>query len=254
MVAPAKPVGPAGAAAGSSIGELNERSLHRALKELYAARGGSIETAIDGYVADVVIGDRIIEIHTSGFSSLKRKLPRLLEDHEVTLVHPIAKDRHIVKLSPSATDGDLDTAAATRRKSPRHGSPFNVFSGLVSIPRLLDHPNLTLDVVMIVEEEIRMQSKGRRWRRRGWATADRRLVEVVETHSFTRMADLFAMVDARLPDAFTTMHLAKAMQSSRRTGQQAAFCFRETRISEICGKEGRSLLYRRAAGDVLTPA
>ena len=44
---------------------------------------------------------------------------------------------------------------ATRRRSPRHGSVFDVFSSLVSIPAMLAHPNLTLDVVLTVEEELR---------------------------------------------------------------------------------------------------
>ena len=259
MVTTAESVEIAGPVSTSSIGELNERSLHRALKERYAARGGSIETAVDGYIADVAVGNRIIEIQTGGFWSLKRKLTRVLEHREVTLVHPVAKDRYIVKLSPShagesVRDGDLDTAARPRRKSPKHGSPFDVFSALVSIPSLLEHPNLTLDVVVVIEEEVRVFAKGKRWRRHGWSTADRRLIEVVETHTFNRMADLFAMIEPELPDMFTTLHLAEAMQSSRRLGQQAAFCFRETGISEICGKQGQALLYRRTAAPVAGPA
>ncbi len=224
----------------STIGELNERSLHRALKERYAAQGGSVETAVDGYVADVVIGDRIVEIHTGDFSPLKRKLPRLLAHHTVTLVHPIARDRYIVKL---LEDSDVPPP---RRKSPKHGSPFGIFSALVSIPSLLEHPNLTLDVVMVVDEELRVPNTGRRRRRRrDWIAIDRRLIEVVETHTIRRMADLFAMLDAELAEVFTTRQLAAAMRSSRRLGQQAAFCLRAAGVCEICGKEGRALLYRR---------
>ena len=231
--------GKARAATRTSIGELRERSLHRALKERYAANGGRTEAAVDGYVADVVLGNRIIEIQTGDFSSLKRKLPPLLANHEVTLVHPIAKDRYLVKRR-----GDPQ-APAKRRLSPRHGSPFGVFGVLTSIPSLLEHPNLTLEIVMVIEEEIRVPNEGRRRWRREWVAADHRLLEVVETHTVRRMADLFAMVDAGLPDRFTTRHLAEAMQSSRRLGQQAAFCFREAGVSEICGKEDRALLYRR---------
>ena len=73
----------------TSIGELNERSLHRALKERYAVAGSDTERAIDGFVADVVTGGRIVEIQTGGFGPLKGKLSRLLESYPVTLVHPI---------------------------------------------------------------------------------------------------------------------------------------------------------------------
>ncbi len=223
----------------SSIGELNERSLHRALKARYAAGACATEQAIGGYVADVVVGDRIVEVHTGSFSPLKRKLPWLLERRPVTLVHPIARDRYIVR---TATD---PRAPAKRRKSPKHGSVFQVFSALVSIPGLLAHPNLTLEVVLTIEEEVRAINKGRsRWRY-ARVRVDRRLVDVVATCTIESMADLFAMLDAGLPERFTTGDLSVAMGSSRRLAQQAAFCFREGGVSEVCGKRGNALVYRR---------
>ncbi|MCY4343529.1 MAG: hypothetical protein OXE83_08160 [Gammaproteobacteria bacterium] len=221
------------------IGELNERSLHRTLKALYAAPGSLSEQLIDGYVVDVLTGARIIEIHTGGFSRLKRKLPRLLESHSVTLVHPIAKDRFIIKRTDPAGDG------ATRRKSPKHGSVFSVFAGLTSIPKLLAHPNFTLEAVITVEEEIRVPNPRRNRGRGGWTAIDRRLVEVLETHRIESMGDLFAMLDACLPAAFTTADLASAMHAPRRLGQQAAFCLRKAGIVEVCGKAGNALRYRR---------
>ena len=221
----------------SGIGELNERSLHRALKVLYAAPGSLREQLIDGYVVDVLIGQQVIEIHTGGFSRLKRKLPRLLESHAVTLVHPIAKDRFIIKQEAEG--------AATRRKSPKHGSVFSIFSGLTSIPKLVAHPNFAVEVVVTVEEEVRHPDPRRNRRQGGWATIDRRLVEVLETHRIEAMGDLFAMLDAGLPEEFTTADLASLMKAPRRLGQQAAFCLRETGIVEICGKVGNALRYRR---------
>ncbi|MCZ0941469.1 MAG: hypothetical protein OXJ53_00240 [Gammaproteobacteria bacterium] len=219
------------------IGELNERSLHRALKALYATPGSLSEQLIDGYVVDVLIGQRIIEIHTGGFSRLKRKLPRLLKNHALTLVHPIAQDRFIVKQGAGG--------AATRRKSPKHGSLFSIFSGLTSIPTLVAHPNFALEAVITVEEEVRVPDPRRNRRRGGWTAIDRRLVEVLETHRIESMGDLFAPLDAHLPEEFTTADLASAMQAPRRLGQQAAFCLREAGVVAICGKDGNALRYRR---------
>ena len=230
----------------NSIGEFNERSLHRALKARYAIAGSATEQVIDGYVADVVVGNRIVEIQTGSFSPLRNKLPRLLKRHPVTLVHPIAQDRYIVKIP---TDPGVPQ---TRRKSPKHGSVFQIFSVLASIPALLAHPNLTLEIVITVEEEIRAVKQGRGWRRRGWASLDRRLLDVVATHTIASMADLFEMLDAELPGRFTTNDIARAMKSSRRLGQQAAFCFREAGVSEICGKDGNALVYRRVSRQPLS--
>lgn len=223
------------------IGELNERSLHRALKERYAATaGGTTEQAVDGFVADVLIGERIVEVHTGPFSPLRRKLPRLLERFAVTLVYPIALDRYIVRVPEDPR------APTTRRKSPKHDTVFMAFSALVGIPTLLQHPNLTLDIVMTVEEVVRATaSNGRRRRRRDWISIDRRLLDIAQTHTIGEMADLFALLDADLPSQFTTAHLAAAMKSPRRLGQQAAFCLREAGVTEICGKEGNALVYRR---------
>ncbi len=223
----------------TSIGELNERSLHRALKERYAVPGSETEQVIDGFVTDVVADGRIVEIQTGSFGPLRNKLTRLLDAHPITLVHPIAKDRYLVRVP------DDPALPPTRRKSPKHGSVFDVFPALVSIPGSLAHPNLTLEVVMTVEEEVRAPSERRgRWRR-DFTRVDRRLVDVVETHTIASMADLFALVDARLPETFTTTDIAVTMGSTRSLAQQAAYCFREGGVIEICGKDGNTLVYRR---------
>ena len=71
------------------INTYNEGALHAALKRRYALDGSQIEQKIGRYVVDVVHEDRLIEIQTRGFSALKRKLPELLREHEVTLVYPL---------------------------------------------------------------------------------------------------------------------------------------------------------------------
>ena len=142
----------------------------------------------------MVIGDRIVEVHTGSFQPLKHKLPRLLDRYPVTLVYPVARDRYFVK---AAADPSV---SATRRKSPRHGSVFQVFSTLASIPALLAHPNLTLEVVMTVEEEVRAVNGPRSPRRRGWVSLDRRLVDVVETHKHVvSVVSLLAAVNSPKP-------------------------------------------------------
>ena len=64
------------------IGTLNEKSLHAALKEWYALPGDRFEVAVDGFVADIVRGEQLIEIQTRSFPAMKRKLRRLLPRSE----------------------------------------------------------------------------------------------------------------------------------------------------------------------------
>ena len=226
------------------IGTLNEGSVHDALKRRYAGDGGEaeFEVPIDGFVADVVRDGRLFEIQTSGFSRLKRKLPPLLEQHLVTLVHPIAEVRHIVKL-PQEEDGET-----TRRRSPRRGAVVDVFRELVYMPTLLEHPHLTLDAVLIEEEEYRVFDGRRGRRRKGWVVVERRLLDVRETVTIRKMADLFALLAPELPEQFTTADLAAAMHRPRRLGQQAAYCLHACKVVEIVGKEGNAIVYARAGG------
>ena len=233
---------PAIAASSPAIGTLNEGSVHDALKHRYAAEGSGeaeFEVPIDGFVADVVRDGRLFEIQTSGFSRLKRKLPPLLDNHCVTLVHPIAEVRHIVKL-PEDPDGE-----ATRRRSPRRGAVVDVFAELVYMPTLLEHPHLTLDVVLIEEDEIRVFDGRRGRRRKGWVVVGRRLVDVRATVSIAAMADLFALLSPKLPERFTTTDLAAVMCRPRRLGQQAAYCLHACDVVKIVGKEGNAIVYAR---------
>lgn len=222
-----------------SIGILNEGPLHQAIKSLYCGAGASEEVAVGGYVADVRgVDDVIYEIQTAGFGSLKTKLANLLDEHRVVLVHPIAAVRYIVKLS-SEPD-----RPATRRRSPKRGSLANVLDELVSIPALLNHPNFELEVLLIEVEELRTFDPTRVRRRNGWRVVQRRLQEVLETERFSCARDLLRMAPGELPEEFTTLELAAAMQQPRWLAQKLAYCLREAGEVTICGKQGNALRYR----------
>ncbi len=75
----------------SGIGTLNEKPLHAALKEWYALPGDRFEVSVDGYVIDIVRDDRLLEIQTGTFSSLKSKLNTLVRTHRVRLIYSIPK-------------------------------------------------------------------------------------------------------------------------------------------------------------------
>jgi hypothetical protein len=158
---------------GGGIGTLQERSLHDAIKKLYEGPGTQVEVAIEGYVVDVVKDGLLIEIQTRNFTAIKSKLFTLMKNHQVRLVYPIPSEKWIVRQSP---DGESEIS---RRRSPRQMKIVNVFEELVSIPTFLLHKNFSLEVILIREEEIRRQDGRGSWRRRGWSSVDRKLVEVV---------------------------------------------------------------------------
>jgi hypothetical protein len=221
-----------------AIGTLNENPLHAALKEWYAEPGDPIEVALDGYIIDIVHGEQLIEIQTGAFSPIGRKLSKLVIDHRVRLVHPIAVNKWIVK---TGEEGKV----VSRRRSPKRGSLFDIFGPLVSIPHLLDHPHFELEVLLIEMEESQGYDGKRGWRRRGWVVTERRLLNVAERRVFTSAADLADLLPGDLPVPFTTADLAESLTITRRLAQQMAYCLRQMAQVDVVGKAGNAILYQK---------
>ena len=222
------------------IGELNEQPLHAALKAWYARPGDRVEVPVDGYVIDLVQGELLIEIQTGNFSSIKRKLSKLVTHYPVRLIYPIAAEKWIIKMPRQ------DSAQPQRRKSPKRGRLEAVFSELVSFPRLLLEDNFSLEVVLIREEEIRRFTNKKRRRNAGWMTVERRLLAVASQHIFEKPSDLSALLPTALPDEFTTLDLAQTLYVPRRLAQKMVYCLREMDEIVSVGKRGRAILYSRA--------
>ena len=221
------------------IGSLNEKPLHAALKTWCAQPNAQFEVTVAGFVIDIVQDDRLIEIQTRNFSAIKRKLMRLTADYKVRLVHPIAQEKWIVKPSKNAVGGH------TRRKSPKRGRPEDFFEELVSIPALLANPNFSLMLLLIREEEVRHFDARRGWRRKGWVTQERRLLEVVEQRLIKSPEDLASFIPSSLCDPFTTSELAVALGRPRWFAQKMAYCLRETGVIAQVGTRSRAVLYSR---------
>jgi hypothetical protein len=220
------------------IGQLNEKSLHAALKAWYAQPEDQVEAQVDGYIIDVKQGDLLIEIQTANFSSIKKKMMALTQNHQVRLVYPIPLDKWLVKL---AKDGG---EAATRRKSPKRGRVEDVCWELVSFPGLLGKATFSLEVLLTREEEVRRYDGKRRWRRGGWVVEERRLLEVVERHLFERAEDLRALLPPGMDEPFTTKDLAEAMDGGRTLAQKMAYCLHQAGVIECIGRQGRANLYQ----------
>lgn len=228
----------------SHIGSLNESPLHQAVKDWYAAPDDETEVALGGYVIDLVRADgELVEVQSGNFGQMRAKLEALLAGHRLRLVYPVAQAKWIVKVSE---EGEI----LSRRKSPKAGRVETLFAELVSIPHLLAYPNLRLDVLLVSVEEVwRAHDKGgkRGWRRGGWIIHEKRLVEVVDCHTFTEPEQLAALLPKTLPASFTTAELAACAGLPRRLAGQMAYCLREMGQIQATGKRGRAWLYARTA-------
>jgi hypothetical protein len=231
-------------AAAEGLSTYREGSLHAALKAIYAGSGNRIEESVSGYVIDVVRDDELVEIQTASFSSAARKLRRLVENHRVALVHPIAMERWLIRV-------DADGVVTDRRRSPKRGMLLDLFHELTAFPELVAHANFRIELVLIHEEEIRGPvPEGARYRYpRQWRRLDRRLIEVIEIVRVDTPADLLGLLPVDLPSPFTTADIAAASRRPRSLAMRAAYCLQRAGAARCIGKRGRAQLYEPTSSD-----
>jgi len=219
------------------IGTLGEKSLHSSLKDWYAQPGDRLEAKLDGFHIDIIRNNLLIEIQTTNFSSLRRKLNNLIKNHHLRLVFPIAQEKWIIRL---AADGVTQLG---RRKSPKRGNVLQLFDELVSIPDLIKNRKFSLEILLTQEEEVRCDDGTGSWRRKGLRIADHRLIKVKSRHIFMEPSDFLSLIPPDLPETYSTKELSERIDQPRWLAQKMAYCLRNMGVIEIVGKNGNSFLY-----------
>lgn len=224
------------------IGTLSERSLHAAIKQALMQPGDQAEVRVGRRIVDILRqgenGNLLIEIQTRHFYAIRPKLEGLLADnHRLHLVHPIAQRRWIVKL---ARDGQ---SLIERRKSPKVGYLEDIFIELVGIPYLVGHPGFTLEILLIEEEEVRIDDGKGSWRRGKWSISDHRLLTINERRVIAGPRDLLSLLPPELPQPFTNAELARRLGRSPALASKITYCLRAMGLAEAAGRHGRSKLF-----------
>jgi len=222
------------------IGTLNEGGLHRGLKDHLAQPGDRFEVALGEFVIDVVREDLLIEIQTGAIGAMGRKLDCLLDEHRIRIVRPIPAVRW------------LEEEGKPRRKSPKRQRLWSIFDELVSVPTLLDHPNLELQVLLVEETEVRSSTervgRGRRGR-----VVERRLDAVLEERLFSRPEELLDALPPDLPQPFLTADLAKAGRLRRDLAQRICYVLRHAGLLHEVGRSRAGVAYQRETSRRVAP-
>ena len=150
-----------------------ETSLHRSLKDRYAAGGsGRREVVVGGFRIDAIDeAGRLIEVQSGALGPLRGKLRRLLPEHRLRIVKPVVLDA--AAGAESARDGPVMSA----RRSPKRGALVDIFDDLIGRGASLSRTNLDIEVLGVTIDEVRVPRR----RRPGYTVADRRLGEIHET-------------------------------------------------------------------------
>jgi len=228
--------------AANSIGTKKESSLHRELKTLYSGPQGMTEVAAAGYIADGLNGEgEFIEVQTGSFAPLKRKLKALLLEAPVRLVYPVAAAKYIEVFE--LFNGTV--FLLHRRKSPRRGSPWDLFNALVYGWELASLQGLSIELVLADIVERRVADGKGSWRRRGQSILDKSLEAVRESIVLERPADYLRFVPFARREAFTASMLAKKAGIKAALARKALYVLTRLGLVKRAGKKGRAWLYER---------
>lgn len=224
----------------NGIGTLKEKTLHAVLKDYYAPDKKMQEIPIDGYVADIFTGTRIIEIQTAQFNRMRDKLECFLPNYPVTIVYPIPKLKYLLWI-------DEETGECSKpRKSTVKGSVYRAFYELYKIKPYLSHPNLCLCFPLLEIEEYRLLNGWSRDKKKGSCRYDRIPKALLDEVVFERVEDYLQLVPYELEEPFTVKDFGRAVGEKKEIAGRVLHILHYLNIVEYCGKEGRAYTYRVA--------
>jgi len=216
---------------------MTEYSLHSEIKDWYKISGDKLEVKVEDFVVDILRGKFLVEIQTGNFSSVRKKLAKLLLRNQVRLVYPIAKIKWIVHVSISGR-------FISRRKSPKKGKLIDLFYELVHTPDLVRDRNFSLEVLLVEEEELRCNDAMGSWRRRGVSVKDRKLLNVFDRVLFEDSRDFLEFLPEELDGTFTNKVLSLKLGIPIKLAQKITYCLRKMGAISIIGKKGNELLFQ----------
>ena len=221
---------------GTGIGTYQEKTVHAVLKNYFEPYSDSQEQKIGGFIADIVGENGIIEIQTAGFDKLRRKLSCFLEVSRVTVVHPIPLNKWILYIDPKT--GTI----SKKRKSPKVGSPYEIFPELYKIKPLLNDPNLRICIVMLDIEEYHSSSEIHS--RKMYTRYDRIPISLCDEIYLDCKADWLCFIPSDLPSEYTSSEFAAKANISIDLSRLTLNILTKLGITERIGKKQNSYLYR----------
>lgn len=224
----------------NGIGTLAEKTVHAVLKRYLEPDISLHEQKIDGFFADIYNDKEIIEIQTAHFDKLRKKLSVFLDQKPVNVVYPVPHRKILHWIDPET--GEITEG----RKSPKTGSPYEVFKELYKIRSFLGHPNLRITILLIDMEEYRFLNGWSKDRKKGSVRAERIPVNLEAEYRLESFLDYSLLVPDILPEEFTAKDYRKVTKVSESVASKAMLLLFEAGALERIGKHGNAWIYRRS--------
>lgn len=219
------------------IGTLSEKTLHNVLKNYYSGSEDCQEIPINEFVADIYMDGHIIEIQTGNFNKLRRKLDSFLNEYKVTIVYPLVYNRYLIYI-------DKETGRLSeKRKSNRKDNYYTAFRELYKIKQYLNHPNLSLKLVLLEADEYKIENMKLKNARRRAEKYDIVPKEIIEELEINCPQDFIQLIPLELDEKFTAKDFSKIAKVHGTTGSLILNIFHYLGIVERVGKSGNSYIY-----------
>lgn len=219
------------------FGTLQEKTVHAVMKLYYEPNDDYHEVPIEGFIADIYTGERIIEIQNGNFNRLRPKLAAFLPLYPVTVVLPIPHNKWVIWMDEES--GEL----SKKNKSPVTGNAYHAFPELYKIKQYLGHPNLSFAFPLVDMDEYRLLNGWSKNRKRGSSRYDRMPLALFDEVLIERVEDFMQFVPYELEGAFTVKEFAQAAGIHRDLASVTLPLLMHMGIVVRTGKRGREYLY-----------
>lgn len=221
----------------NGIGTLSEKTIHSVLKYYYAPNPAYHEIKIGPYVADICVDGEIYEVQTRNFNKMRGKLEYFLQEHDVTIIYPIAHTKWLSWL-------DMETGVLSpKRKSPKKGSFYRVVPELYKIKMFVGNPRLHLILILIDVEEIRYLNGWSINKKRGSSRMDGIPVDIFDELRIDTMDDYKKFIPGNIKENFTSKDLANTAKIPQGLAATLLNILLETGTVKRIGKVGNAYIY-----------
>lgn len=222
----------------AGIGTQGERMLHAIIKHYVAPDPTCHEVKIGRNIVDAMVGEHIYEVQTRRFDRLENKLNALLPTHPITIVYPIAARKTVAWLDPRT--GELSKG----RLSPKKGKVQDALYELFWIRKWLNHPNLSVRILLLEMQEYRTLTGYGKNKKRHAPRAERTPGALLDDVTLSSPSDYASLLPQTLNE-FTTKDLAGAWRVYPECARRAIHVLCEMGILTYAGKRGREKLYQK---------
>lgn len=221
----------------TTIGLLQEHTLHRILKFYICNDVNKQEVSVGKMYADVLIDSTIYEVQTKSFNLMRDKLKLFLKNYEVTIVYPVASNKTIYLMDDN---GEL----ISKKKSPKHANELEIMKELYRIKNYLLSPNLHFKIILLDIDEYRKQVKKPYYRSKGYERTDQIPNHIINIYDIKETKDFKEILkNYNLPKVFSSKDFSKHTHLSYSKASTALNVLNYLNVVTRIGKEKNSYLY-----------